>query len=714
MQQTRQAEIPGGLPARFSSPTPGALHLAEGLRHHAAGRFVAAAHCYQSALAANSNHPDTLLLLGILARQTRQYAAAITLIHAAIAALPPSSPAAHFYLNLAHAHHAAGNLSEAEAACRHSLAHDPHSAPACCRLADILSDRGKLDEARRCCEAAITAEPRFARAYYSLGNILCRQGNNAAAVASYKHALALAPMRAEFYFALGYSLNRLHRPFAARAAFVMAIRLHPRFAEAHLNLGNLYYDHGHSAAAALHYLRALRIRPGYVKAIINLGNALTGLNRLSEAISCYRHALVHQPASFAAQHGLGNALADQKDWAAAQDCFQKALALDPSSADVHNSLGNLHYSRKNMADAAESYRRALALDSNYARAYVNLGNAVLALGKFNEARSLYEKGFALEASLPGARYNLALAQLRNGEFSDGWRNYESRWDFEELRLRRRHASTPLWRGQPLDGKTILLHAEQGLGDTLQFVRFAPLVAARGGRIILEVQPPLTRLLKDFPGVTQIVPRGAPLPAFDFQCPLMSLPLALGTTVEAIPSPGGYLKAEPRCSAISCPNCLRIGIAWSGNPRNKADASRSMPLSALLPIADVPGLTLISLQKGAGVEQIVPLRDRLDIQNAASTHADMLETATFMASLDLVLTVDTSIAHLAGAMAKPVWIMLSWISDWRWMEQRTTSPWYSSARLFRQTSAGDWASVVAQVLAALCDQKRKAMPPFRIG
>jgi tetratricopeptide (TPR) repeat protein len=691
--------------------TGAAVPLAEGLKHHGTGNLAAAAQCYQRSLHQNPGNPEALLLLGILARQTRHFPQAIALTRAAI----EKCPAAHYYLNMAHAQRGAGNLAEAEQACRSALALAPQSATAHCWLGDILLDRENYTDARRCYEDALAVQLNCARAHHGIGNILCRQGDFPAAAASYRQAIALAPQRAEFYFGSGYALNRLGESRKARAAFAKAIQLRPNFAEAHLSLGNLYYDRGLFPAAAAHYQCALRIRPGYVKACINLGNALSKSNRITEAIACYRRALSLNPDSATAQHGLGNALAEKKDWAQARECFQRALDLNPASAEIHNSLGNLHYSQKDMNAAAEHYHRAMELDSSYARAHINLGNALLALGKHEQARVLYQRGLALDTASPGALYNLALSQLRDGEFLGGWRNYESRWQFEELHLRRRNFRAPLWRGEPLAGKTILLHAEQGLGDTLQFARFAPLVTSRGGRVILEVQPPLVRLLQQLPGIEKVIARGASLPTFDYHCPLMSLPLAFGTTVETIPSAEGYLKAEASEIAAGLKN-QRIGITWSGNPRHKGDANRSMPLEAFVPLADLPGYTLISLQKGAGIEQLAPLKERLPLHDSASMHADMAETAALIATLDLVLTVDTSIAHLAGAMAKPAWVMLPWVADWRWMEQRADSPWYKSARLFRQSSAGNWASVVDQIVTALQieNQNRNTMPPAMMG
>jgi tetratricopeptide (TPR) repeat protein len=695
--------------------TPSAL-LAEGLKRHATGNFAAAARCYQQALDHSPRNPDALLLLGIIARHALLFKEAIALTKAAI----EERPAAHYFLNLAHAHRAAGNLAEAERACRKALALAPRDAATHCWLAEILLEVQSYDAARRCCEEALAVQPGFGRAHHGIGNILCKQGDHTGAAASYRRAVALDPRRAEFHFGLGYALQKLDERREARAAFLAALKLRPSFVEAHLNLGNLYYDRGQFPAAAAHYQFALRIRPGYVKAWVNLGNALSRLSRITEAIACYRRALQLKPDSAKAQHGLGNAFAAKKQWVQAHECLLQAIELNPASAEFHNSLGNLHYSQKQPHDAAVHYRRAIEIDSTYARAHVNLGNALLALGKHEQARSMYERGLALDRASPGALYNLALARLRNAEFAQGWRDYESRWDFEELHLRRRNFRVPQWRGEALNGKTILLHAEQGLGDTVQFARFVPLVAARGGRVILEVQQPLVRLLQQLPGVERIIPHGAALPACDFHCPLMSLPLALGTTVDTIPSAEGYLTAEPTLQFPADAKILRVGIAWSGNPRHKADATRSMPLESLIPLAGIPGLQLISLQKGAGIEQLAPLRDRLPLLDAASTHADMHETAALIGTLDLVLSVDTSIAHLSGAMAKPVWIMLPWVADWRWMEQRADCPWYRSARLFRQSAAGDWASVVEEIVVMLNvvvdlkSQKRYTMPPAMIG
>lgn len=682
--------------SHFLSP-----QIAEGLLFHGKGDLASAARSYRDSLNENPRNPEALLLLGILARQTGQFAKSAMLIEAAISLHPTPQG----YLNLAHALRAAGNLAEAEQACHAAIDAAPTDAALRCWLAEILLERREYTAARRAYEDALKLHIDFARAHHGLGNVLCREGRFAEAVNCYRRAIALAPRQAEFHFGMGYALQRVGNLRGARASLTRAIALRPGFAEAHLNLGNLLYDRGLLPMAASHYRLALRRQPGYVKALINLGNALSRMNHIEEAIACYHQALKLKPDSQTAEHGLGNALAAKKEWNEAQRHLESALALAPASCEIRNSLGNLSYERKHMDAAAEHYRHAIEIDSGYALAHINLGNALLALGKQDQAQEFYERGLKLDTSSAGALYNLALAQLRNGEFTDGWRNYESRWNFEELRLRRRGFQAPLWNGEPLEGRTILLHAEQGLGDTIQFVRFVPLVAARGGRVILEVQPPLLRLMRQIQEVDCIIQRGEPLPPFDWQCPLMSLPLALGITANTIPSPKGYLTIEPDEKYATSAQRLRLGIAWQGNLRNKGDANRSMPLEALRLLAEIPGLTLLSLQKGPGSEQIAFLKDSLPVEDAASRHSDMLETAALIRSLDLVLSVDTSIAHLAGAMGVPVWVMLPWVADWRWMEKRSDTPWYQSARLFRQSSTGDWASVVSQIVDALKSDRR---------
>jgi tetratricopeptide (TPR) repeat protein len=679
--------------------------LMEGLKHHGGGRLLEAALCYQSVLNPAGDtatpDPDALLLLGIVARQSRYFPQAIQLTRAAVEQRPS---AVHYMVNLAHSYRCAGEFSEAERWYRSVIARDPLHMRARCWMGEALLECGKHQAAHECYREALGLQPNHGHLHHGLGNVLAKEKRYAEAAASYRRAIECLPAQAEFHFGLGYALGRLGNLPQARRAFNDALQLRPHFPEAHLNLGNLYYDHGNFGVAAASYRRALLDRPGYAKAATNLGNALVKLNRIADAIHCYRHALALEPQSAIVQHALGNALTTAKDWAPAEKCLHKALELDPANAEIHNSLGNLFYSQKQMHSAAARYRQAMELDADYAKAHVNLGNAVLALGDLKEARACYQRGLALDPESPGAIYNMSLAHLRAGEYAAGWKGYEARWSFEELHLRQRLFPQARWIGQPLAGKTILLHAEQGLGDTLQFVRYAPLVAARGARIILEVRPPLERLLRGLPGVSEVLARGAKLPGFDYHSPLMSLPAVFETEPATIPTPEGYLhvpETEIEAAYAAYPGeGLRVGIAWAGNPKHKADATRSLPLRAFLPLAEIPGLTLFSLQKGPATGQLAALRESLPIQDTPAAHADFYQTALMMSTLDLVISVDTSVAHLAGAIGKPFWVLLSRVADWRWMETREDSPWYRSATLFRQTAPGDWHGVIERIVGEL--------------
>jgi Tfp pilus assembly protein PilF len=493
-------------------------------------------------------------------------------------------------------------------------------------------------------------------------------------------------------------------PLEAKVAYREALRLRPAFPEVLLNLGNLLYNEGRFAVAALCYRCAVTLRPGYAKGWCNLGNALQMLGALRAATGCYQRTLALAPDSVAAHHNLGNACMARRDYQQAERCFRRALAMDGERAEHHNSLGNALFQQKRSEQAEWCYRRALELQPGYAAAHTNLANALTRPDQREEMIGHYARALELDPKSAGAHYNLALAHLREGRYAEGWREHEWRWDFHELKLRRRFAGLPQWRGQGLHGATILLHAEQGLGDTLQFVRYAPLVAERGGVVVLEVQPRLVRLLQGSPGVRRVLARGEPVQEFAWQCPLMSLPLAFDTAVDSIPRNIPYIRAAADDVVEAWrrwPSAgLRVGICWAGNPRYRSDGQRSIPLGALLPLAGVPGVSWFSLQMGPACRQMTPLAAQFPVVDASSACSDLAETAALVMTLDLVISVDTSVAHLAGAMGKPLWLALPHLADWRWMEERATSPWYPSAWLFRQNTSGDWSQPVNRMLEEL--------------
>jgi tetratricopeptide (TPR) repeat protein len=676
--------------------------LQEGLRHQAAGRLPEAAECYRRAYWDDPFDADPLLLLGILARQTGQWAAAIQLISLA----RDRRPAAHIHLNLALAYLGAGDADRAQTSCRRSLQLDPHNGRAWCCLGEIEAKLGNAPAALAAYVRALKLPSGAEKAALAIGNQLCREQRYSEALAMYARALRASPSNADLLFAAGSAAAAAKMSGVAKAAYCKALRIRPKFPPVLLSLGNLFYDEGNFRAAAACYARAIVVRPGYGKAFCNLGNAFSAMERFATAVVCYERALALDPGASAARHNLGNALLNRREYRRAEACFRQVLELEPFSPEHHNSLGNALLQQRNVHEAEQCYARALALRPDYAAAHINLANTLLQLGQRARMEHHYRRGVELDPASPGGQYNLALAHLREGNYREGWQRHESRWNFRELHLPRRDFSQPQWHGEPLQGQTILLHSEQGLGDTLQFARYVPLVAARGCRVILEVQPRLRPLLDRLPGADLVLARGDRLPGFATHCPLMSLPLAFDTTLETIPSAVPYL--VPTSASVAAAReeyprregRLRIGLCWAGNPRHKADRQRSMPLEILASLAEIDKAVFFSLQFGPAAAQIAPLQSRFPVVDASSRNQSLAETAALMATLDLVLTVDTAIAHLAGAMGLPVWIMLPHLADWRWLEDRRDSPWYPTARLFRQPASGHWAPLIAEVRGAL--------------
>ena len=371
-------------------------------------------------------------------------------------------------------------------------------------------------------------------------------------------------------------------------------------------------------------------------------------------------------------------------------------------------LGNCLFKTGDYADSAAALGNSVRLEPNRAAAFNDLAAALFVLGRDAEALACLRRALDLHPGLPEAEETDAIWLLRYGRFKEGWRKYEARFDTSANRRLRRPFSQPQWRGEPLQGRTILLHAEQGFGDALQFVRYAPLVAARGGRVILEVYPGIEPLLTRMPGITQIVTTGQPLPPFELHCSLLSLPLAFKTEFDSIPATLPYLSVPEDYlsrwrTRLGPRHGLRVGIAWSGNPKHRDDARRSIPLetfSTLLP--DRPGIEFHILQTQIRDTDKAALTACPHLRDHAPHLLDFADTGALVTLMDVVISVDTSVAHLAGALDRPVWLLLAHLADWRWLLERDDSPWYPSAWLLRQPEPGDWASVLAEVSAALTE------------
>jgi tetratricopeptide (TPR) repeat protein len=359
-------------------------------------------------------------------------------------------------------------------------------------------------------------------------------------------------------------------------------------------------------------------------------------------------------------------------------------------------------------EALASYDRAITLWPDHADAHNNRGQVLRELERYDEALASYDRALALRPKHVMAHCNAAALRLLTGDFERGWAHSEWRWLKKSVMPTQRNFSQPAWNGRdPIAGKTILIHSEQGLGDTIQFCRYVPLLAARGAQVIFEVQKPLQTLMASLGGAAQVVPKGGPLPACDLHCPLVSLPLAFGTRLETIPSATGYLSAPAQHvttwqSRLEGKPHPRIGLVWSGNPGHERDRERSIGLRTFVPLLDAFGddVTFFSLQKDVRAADDALLKERADILDYGNALEDFSDTAALISHLDLVISVDTSIAHLAGALGKPAWILLTYFPDWRWLLGRDDSPWYPTARLFRQDESRAWDGVMARVRHAL--------------
>ena len=458
------------------------------------------------------------------------------------------------------------------------------------------------------------------------------------------------------------------------------------------------------------YRRAVTLDPHFQEAWMNLGLAVLSQGRQDEALACQRQALRLDPDSADAQNNLGMVLYTQGHIAEAENCFRSALRLRPDHANAMLNLGSTRQLLNHVEEAETLFRRALALGVDPARGRSNLSLALMEQVRPLEAELCCREALAERPDYAEARANLALVLLMMGRLQDGWRAYEARWEVEAMGGPAPILRQPRWTGQPLNGETVVLYAEQGFGDTLQFCRYAPMVAAAGGRVVLVVPKALRRVMLTLEGVATVQTDDDVLPPFDYHCPLLSLPFAFDTTMETIPAPAAYLRADPSpwTDVLNGLPGLKVGLVWAGKSRTDQphavaiDKRRSMQLSDITMLLDVPGVSFVSLQLGPPASQTQDLPDGFILHDVSSRMADWADTAGLIMGLDLVITVDTAVAHLAGALGRPVWMLSRFDACWRWFLDREDTPWYPSMRLFRQTRRGDWGGVVDRVRTALIE------------
>jgi predicted O-linked N-acetylglucosamine transferase (SPINDLY family) len=564
--------------------------------------------------------------------------------------------------------------------------------------------RGDWSAAAEALGRAARERPDDARVHGNLGVSLRRLGRLEDAIAAQRRAVAIDPGFADAHYNLGNALHALGRHDEALVHFDTALRLRPTHGRAAVNRGLVLQALGRHDAARQAFEQAARIDPGSAAARYNLGNALAELDRHDEAERAYARAIELDPRHAAACNNRGNSLRELGRLPEALACYERALSTDPGYGDARVNHANALADLDRADEALASIDRLLARQPGHAQGRCARGNTLHALRRWDEALGEYDRAIAADPAFAQARLNRALCLLRLGRFGEAWPDYEWRWLTDDVAPLRRDFDRPQWSGtEPLEGRTVLLHAEQGLGDTLQFCRYVPLVSRRAARVILEVQPRLVGLARTLPGSPEVVARGAPLPAFDLHCPLLSLPRAFGTEPATIPAPGAYLRADPRRVArwstrLGARTGPRVGLMWRGGIGSRI-RGRSLALHDLLP-ALVPGVQYVSLQRELPDEDLAVLASRRDIVHLGDEQEDFRDAAALCASVDLVVSVDTSVAHLAGALDVPLWLLLPARCDWRWFDGREDSPWYPRATLLRQRRDGDWREVLERVAAGL--------------
>lgn len=593
---------------------------------------------------------------------------------------------------------------------------------------------GRLDEAQQRYRELLAHDPAHADALHYSGVAHHQLGDHAGALALMDRALALAPADAICWSNRSLAARALGRGHEAIHNLREALRLDPAFADAHNNLGLALRENGETEAALAHFRAALTLNAHNANAHANLASTLVKLGRLDDALAAYRAALALAPNDAALHFNLGNALSARGDHAAAIESFRRATQLAPNYAHAWINLGTALGNVGAFHETEACYREAVKLDPS-ATNLVCLGAALGALGRNDEEEPFYRRALELDPGNADARQNLVWLKLKRGEYREGWAEYAKRWraqDYAPFDVE----GIPEWRGEPLEGKRLLLVHEQGFGDQLQFVRYASVLSALGATVDACMPPPMLRLAQSVPGVRRAW-SGKPEGAYDYWVYVMSVPACVGTELRTIPAEVPYLFApraeldawRPRVQAAmraslipagksATPKTRKpaghrlIGLCWAGNAGFYNDRNRSVALEALRPALETPNTSWFSLQKGdAARAQIEAVTQALEpgfvVHDFTAELHDFADTAALIMQLDLVIAVDTAVAHLASALGKPVWVLVPANGEWRWLEKRADSPWYPTARLFRQREVGDWSEAVAELRDALAEKPKRA-------
>jgi tetratricopeptide (TPR) repeat protein len=535
---------------------------------------------------------------------------------------------------------------------------------------------------------------------------LHQQGSLREAEKLYARILKAAPDNFDALHLLGLIKAQNGQMGDAYRLMSAALKINPNSPDALMNFANVLHTLKRDSEALTWLDKALALRPDDPAILHHRGNAFLALDRATEALACFEQVLAREPRHVEALLNRGTTLAALNRPQEALAAIDAALVLASNHPGAHYNRGNTLAALGRDSEAIIAFDRALALDPNHVAAWNNRGRALQALNHHDEAIKCFGRAISLQKDYADAHFNRALSLLTLGELRSGFVEYEWRWKRSGMTDARRGYRGPLWLGEyPIGGKTVLLYSEQGLGDSTMFARYVPLLARAGATVVLEVQPELKALLSGLDGVASCNARGEPVPAYDVHCPLGSLPLALKTEPSSIPAGIPYLRATETSTAkwqpvISALPGKRVALAWAGQTRHANDRNRSMPIELLEPLLAIEDVSFISVQRDLRAGDAEVLAGHPHLTHVADRFADMTDTAAVLQLADLLITVDTSVAHLAGAIGRPAFVVLPFSPDWRWTLNAEHSPWYPQTRLFRQQAAGDWRGVIASVCDAL--------------
>ncbi len=613
-----------------------------------------------------------------------------------------------------------GHFQHTEHLFRSILQRNPNNPNALHSLGIIALQKGNHDDAVELISKAIANNPQIPQYYHTLGLVFEILGKYKEAVAAYQKAVSIKPDYTEAYHNMAIALQSQHQYAAAVEKCKQAVSIKPDYAEAYNTMGFSLEKQQQFTEAITNYKKAIQFKADFAEAYNHLGVVLNTQERTSEAIEYYKQALHLDPNYAEVYNNMGIALKAKEQFTEAILCFEEAIKLEPDFAEAYYNLANSLRDETRCTEAIENYRQAVRLKPDYAEAYNHLGVVLNAQGGYvenienYEAIENYRRALQLNPDFAEAHWNLSLVLLRTGRLAEGWKEYQWRRNTKlDISTYPHSFEAPQWDGSGFKNKRLFVHYEQGLGDTIHFVRYLPMVKARGGTVILEVRKPLYRLFQCFPGIDELVEASfdkKPDVMFDYHISLMDLPNIFATNLDTIPADIPYIhccptKAEHWRKKLTGPD-LKVGIVWAGSPSHGNDQNRSCVMKHFAPLTNIDGVRLYGLQKGETAEQVEELAEEITIKNLGIEFEDFTDTGAVIENLDLVISVDTSVLHLVGAMGKPVWALLPFAPDWRWMLNRQDSPWYPTMKLFRQKNWGQWEPVFQEVAEELRTMAKK--------